>query len=110
MNKTIKSLLLCFAAMLFVISASAQVTTSSLNGRITDTSGDPIPGATVVAVHTPSGSQYYSVSNEEGRYFINGMRAGGPYTVEISILGYQTVSYTDITLQLAESYTLSAKL
>lgn len=82
MNKTIKSLLLCFAAMLFVISASAQVTTSSLNGRITDTSGDPIPGATVVAVHTPSGSQYYSVSNEEGRYFINGMRAGGPYTVE----------------------------
>ena len=110
MNKTIKSLLLCFAAMIFVISASAQVTTSSLNGRITDTSGDPIPGATVVAVHTPSGSQYYSVSNEEGRYFINGMRAGGPYTVEISILGYQTVSYTDITLQLAESYTLSAKL
>ncbi|HCZ22888.1 MAG TPA: TonB-dependent receptor, partial [Rikenellaceae bacterium] len=110
MNKTIKSLLLCFAAMLFVISASAQVTTSSLNGRITDMGGEPIPGATVVAVHTPSGSQYYSVTNEEGRYFINGMRAGGPYSVEISTLGYQTVNYTDITLQLAESYNLSAKL
>ncbi|HBH21095.1 MAG TPA: TonB-dependent receptor, partial [Rikenellaceae bacterium] len=110
MNKTIKSLLLCFAAMLFVISASAQVTTSSLNGRITDMGGEPIPGATVVAVHTPSGSQYYSVTNEEGRYFINGMRAGGPYSVEISTLGYQTVNYTDITLQLAESYNLSTKL
>ena len=110
MNKPIKSLLLCFAAMLFVISASAQVTTSSLNGRITDTSGDPIPGATVVAVHTPSGSQYYSVSNEEGRYFINGMRAGGPYKVEVSCLGYRTVAFTDVTLQLAESLSLNAKL
>ena len=96
--------------MLFVVSASAQVTTSALNGRIADENGETIPGATVIATHTPSGTQYYAVANAEGRFFINGMRSGGPYTVEVSCLGYQTVTYTDITLQLAESYNLSADL
>ena len=110
MNHFCKRVLLSFAAMLFVVSATAQVTTSTLNGKVSDTQGDPVVGATVVAVHTPSGSQYYAVANAEGRYFINGMRAGGPYTVEVSCLGYNTVTYTDITLQLAEAYALNATL
>ena len=110
MKKFIKSLLLSFSAMLFVISASAQVTTSGLNGLVTDQNGEAIPGATVVAEHTPSGTTYYAVANNEGRFAINGMRTGGPYSVEVSCLGYQTVTYTDITLQLADSYRLSANL
>ena len=110
MKKTIKSLLLSFAAMLFVISASAQVTTSSLNGQVTDSKGETLPGAAVVAVHTPSGTQYHAIVNAEGRYFINGMRAGGPYTVEVSCLGYQTVTFTDVTLQLGEPAQLDAYL
>ena len=110
MKQTFKSLLLSFAAMLFVVSAFAQVTTSSLNGRIADQKGEPVAGATVVAVHTPSGTQYYAVANAEGRFFINGMRAGGPYSVEVSCLGYQSVTYTDVTLSLAEAYALDATL
>ncbi len=96
--------------MLFVISASAQITTSSLNGKVTDSAGEALPGAAVIAVHTPSGTQYHAIANTEGRYFINGMRAGGPYSVEVSCLGYQTVVYTDITLQLAETYQRDANL
>ena len=96
--------------MLFVISASAQITTSSLNGKVTDSAGEALPGAAVIAVHTPSGTQYHAIVNAEGRYFINGMRAGGPYSVEVSCLGYQTVVYTDITLQLAETYQRDANL
>lgn len=110
MKKTIKSLLLSLSAMLFVISASAQVTTSSLNGKVADSNGEPIPGAAVVAVHTPSGTQYYAIVNSEGRFAINGMRSGGPYSVEVSCLGYQTVTYTDVTLQLADAYQLNATL
>ena len=110
MNHFCKRVLLSFAAMLFVVSATAQVTTSTLNGKVSDAQGEPVVGATVVAVHTPSGSQYYAVANAEGRYFINGMRAGGPYTVEVSCLGYTTVTYTDITLTLAEDYALNATL
>ncbi len=110
MKKTIKSLLLSISAMLLVITASAQVTTSSLNGRVAEKEGASIPGAAVVATHTPSGTTYYAITNEEGRFTINGMRSGGPYSVEVSCLGYQTVTYTDITLQLGESYGLNASL
>ncbi len=110
MKQTIKSLLLSFAAMLFVVSAYAQVTTSALNGRVADKSGEPVAGAAVVAVHTPSGTQYYAVANAEGRFSINGMRTGGPYTVEVSCLGFNNVTYTDITLQLAEAYSLNVTL
>ncbi len=98
------------AAVLVGITAFAQVTTSSLNGKVTDANGAPVPGAAVVAVHTPSGTQYYAVVNAEGRYAINGMRSGGPYKVEVSCLGYQTVTFTDVTLQLAESFSLNAWL
>ena len=97
-------------AVLVGITAFAQVTTSSLNGKVTDANGAPVPGAAVVAVHTPSGTQYYAVVNAEGRYAINGMRSGGPYKVEVSCLGYQTVTFTDVTLQLAESFSLNAWL
>lgn len=97
-------------AALVGITAFAQVTTSSLNGKVTDANGAAVPGAAVVAVHTPSGTQYYAVANAEGRYAINGMRSGGPYKVEVSCLGYQSVTYTDVTLQLAEAYNLNAKL
>ncbi len=111
MSKTILRLSSVFAGLIvFVVSAYAQITTSALNGKISDQNGDPIAGATVVAVHTPSGTQYYAVANAEGRYAINGMRAGGPYEVKVDCLGYQTVTYTDITLTLAENYALSAAL
>ena len=93
-----------------VVSAYAQITTSALNGRVTDQSGNPVPGATVVAVHTPSGTQYYAVANNEGRYSINGMRAGGPYEVKVDCLGFQTVTITDLNLQLAENFALNAQL
>ncbi len=110
MRQTIKRVLAAIAAILVGVSAFAQVTTSSMSGKISDAQGESIPGAAVVAVHTPSGTQYYAVANAEGYFNINGMRAGGPYSVEVSCLGYQSVTYTDVTLQLAENYALNATM
>ena len=110
MNKLFKILLSSLSAMVFVVSAYAQITTSSMNGRIADSQGLSVPGATVIAVHTPSGSQYYAVANEEGQFFINGMRPGGPYQIKVDCLGYQSVTYTDVTLILAEPYALNVAL
>ena len=111
MKQTIRCLLcLLVSALMFGVSAFAQVTTSGLNGRVSDESGAPVVGAAVVATHTESGTKYAAVSNEQGRFVINGMRAGGPYSVEVSCLGFQTVTYTDIKLQLAESFSLNASL
>ena len=92
------------------VSAFAQITTSSLGGRVVDPDGQPVPGVAVVATHTPSGTSYGVVTNSDGRYAIQGMRAGGPYDVEVSSLGYQTVTYTGVTLQLGETFSLNAQI
>ena len=110
MKQTIKCLIAAFAAMLMSVAAFAQVTTSALGGRVVDANGEPVIGAAVVATHEPSGTVYGVVTNNDGRYAINGMRAGGPYKVEISCLGYQTLAYTDVTLQLAETSALNGTL
>ena len=110
MKQTIKCLVVAFAAMLMSVAAFAQVTTSALGGRVVDANGEPIVGAAVVATHEPSGTVYGVITNADGRYAINGMRAGGPYKVEMSCLGYQTLAYTDVTLQLAETSALNGQL
>ena len=110
MKQTIKCIFAVFAAMLLSVAAFAQVTTSALGGRVVDVNGEPVVGAAVIATHTPSGTVYPVITNEAGRYTMNGMRAGGPYTVEISCLGYQTVTFTDLNLQLAETFALNAEL
>ena len=110
MKQTIKCLIAVFAAMLMSVAAFAQVTTSALGGRVVDANGEPIIGAAVVATHEPSGTVYGVITNNDGRYAINGMRSGGPYKVEFSCLGYQSLTYTDVTLQLAETSALNAQL
>ncbi len=99
------------AIMLFVTTLSiAQVTTSSMDGKVTAEEGVPLAGVTVIATHTPSGSVYGAITNGEGRYAIQGMRSGGPYSVEFSSVGYTAVKYTDVTLQLAELLSLNAEM
>ena len=110
MKQTIKCFIAAFAAMLMSVAAFAQVTTSALGGRVVDANGEPVIGVAVIATHTPSGTVYGVTTNEAGRYTINGMRSGGPYSVEFTCLGYQTVTYTDLTLQLAEVSALNATL
>ena len=110
MRLSVKTLTLATITLFAGVVAYAQVTTSSLSGRVVDDSGQPVPGAAIVATHGPSGTTYGAVTNAEGRYTIQGMRPGSPYSVEVSCLGYTTVNYTDITLQLAESTALNATI
>ena len=89
-------------AMLLTLSltAMAQITTSSMAGKVTldDENGEEVIGATVVAVHEPSGTRYTAV------------RTGGPYEVTVSYIGFQPKTLKGITLQLAETYNLSVWL
>ncbi len=85
-------------------------TTSGLAGRIVDTNGQALPGATILAVHVPSGTQYGAITNNEGFFTIQGMRPGGPYKIEVSFVGYSTKTFTDISLLLGESYNLKTNL
>lgn len=98
--------------MLFtVFGLSAQITTSSISGLVTEgQGGEPLIGASVVAVHTPSGTRYATVTNIDGRYSIEGMKPGGPYDISYSYIGRQTVRLDDIVLSLGENTRLDIYL
>ena len=92
-----------------VTTAMAQITTSGLSGSVT-ASGEDVIGATIEAVHVPSGTRYKAVTNIDGMFTINGMRVGGPYEVKISYIGYKTKVVKNVTLQLGETYNLKETL
>jgi hypothetical protein len=95
---------------LIATQAISQVTTAGIGGLVTGTDGESLPGATVIAVHEPSGTQYGATTNAEGRYIITGMRPGGPYRVNISFVGYSASSTTGLTLRLGDTYVLNTRL
>lgn len=103
--------LLVAMLMVMTTAAVAQITTSGLAGSVSVKGSDEaVIGATITAVHEPSGTRYQTVTNVNGRFNIQGMRNGGPYTVSVSYIGFQKKSYTGITLQLGEVYDLKVQL
>src|SRR5690554_2464542 len=102
-----KSFLAFLFMTVFAVVGWTQVTTSGLSGKIVSGQNESLPGATVVAVHQPSGTQYAAISNAEGFYQIQGARPGGPYEVSVSFVGYRTETYTDLTLLLGEVFELN---
>jgi hypothetical protein len=105
---TLKTLFACVALM---VSAAtfAQVTTSGMSGRVSD-SRESLMGASVTVTHEPSGTVYGTITNEEGRYSIQGMRTGGPYCAKVHFLGYGDFTRREIYLQLGEEYVLDIRL
>lgn len=97
--------------MLMITTAiNAQITSSALNGKITDEKKEAVIGAVITAVHEPSGTTYKAITDRNGRYSVAGMKAGGPYKVEISYIGYRTAVVKNIILKLADSQTLNTSL
>ncbi|HEY3371239.1 MAG TPA: carboxypeptidase regulatory-like domain-containing protein [Prolixibacteraceae bacterium] len=110
MKSMLKVYLLLIAFVMIGLSGYSQVTTSGMNGKITGASNESLPGATVVAVHQPSGSQYGAVTNSEGRFSLQGMRSGGPYSIEVSFVGYNKQVFKAVTLSLGETTALNVSL
>lgn len=88
----------------FVLS---QVTTSSLSGKVVTETGASLQGATIKAVHTPSGTVYNTISRENGLFNLQGLRTGGPYEVTVSYVGMVPQKVEDINLVLGETYDMT---
>lgn len=104
-----------FGSMLLAIlgnsAALAQgVTTSSINGIVTDDKGEGLPGATVIAIHTPSGTRYGTTTNEKGRYSFPAVRIGGPYDITVTFVGYQEQKRELLSADLGVPASLNFKL
>ena len=103
-------LMLAVMALFITVGVQAQITTAAMGGRVIDDTCEAVIGASVRAVHEPSGSVYGAVTNVDGRYSIQGMRTGGPYTVTVSYVGYTTKTFSNLTMQLGEVFNLNVDL
>ena len=105
----IRKLIFLFLFTLTSLFTYAQVTTSGISGKITS-NNESLPGAAIVATHVPSGTVYGAVTNTDGRFNLQGLRTGGPYKVEISFVGYNKATLTEINLSLGETFILNTAL
>jgi Carboxypeptidase regulatory-like domain len=103
-------LLLSLVAVASAAAFAQGVTTSSIVGKVTDQAGAGLPGANIVATHTPSGTTYGTTSVTDGRFTIPAMRIGGPYTVKVSFVGYQEKTITDVYLSLGSATNINVQL
>jgi Carboxypeptidase regulatory-like domain len=86
------------------------VTTGSISGTVTDPQHQPVPGATVVAVHEPSGTRYETTTRSDGRFDIPSMRVGSPYTLTVSLTGFQPLVTKDVAVRLGVATDLTLTL
>ncbi len=103
--------LVCLLGAGLVPGAFAQgVTTAAISGVVTDAQGEALPGVNVVAVHEPTGTTYGVASRVDGRYSLQALRVGGPYTVTVSYIGFATERRQNINLALGQNLTLDFTL
>jgi len=105
MKNTLPLVKLCLFIFAFVFyqNVSGQVTTATIEGTVLDAEGQPLPGANVIAEHTPSGSIRGVSTQPNGRFRLPNLRIGGPYTVTVTFLGFQEQIQKDIILTLGKT-------
>ncbi|VVS99359.1 TonB-dependent receptor [Sphingomonas sp. EC-HK361] len=96
------------AALVIPAAAMAQDTTSSIRGSVT-ANGAPVAGAQVTITNVPSGTKSTTTTDATGGFTANGLRAGGPYTVDVTSAQGNT-SVTDIYTVVQQSYDLPIEL
>src|SRR5690606_34914256 len=84
------------------VGLSAQ-SSAAVSGRIVDQSGAPISGVQMVVVNQSSGIQRGALSQDDGRYVVAGVPAGGPYRVEAWMIGYGLQAAEGIELRAGET-------
>ena len=89
---------------------SQGATTAAMSGVISDKSGMGLPGATVIAIHTPTNTQYVAPTNSDGRFNIQNMRVGGPYTVRVTFVGYKDLVREGMNLTLGQNLRFDQKM
>ncbi|MBU7578423.1 MAG: carboxypeptidase regulatory-like domain-containing protein, partial [Flavihumibacter sp.] len=89
----------------FTVSATAQVTTSSMSGSVKTATGEPLVGASVTITHVPTGTVYTAVTRTGGRYDLANINTGGPYKIQVSFVGFQSATREDVFVNLGETET-----
>lgn len=101
------------AVATFLASAAAfgqAITTSSIEGRISTSAGDPISAAEITVLHLPTGTRVATTSRANGTFVVRGLRPGGPYTIEAVADGFAPSALRDVFLELDRAYNANLSL
>lgn len=90
------------AVLTLATTTSAQVTTGSLSGKVQNEAQASVSGASVIAIHLPSGTTYETTSRADGRFVIINMRVGGPYVVTVAFTGTGVAAFAPQTQENIE--------
>ncbi|MGD8426358.1 MAG: carboxypeptidase regulatory-like domain-containing protein [Balneolaceae bacterium] len=97
-------------ALFYSNNSYAQVTTASIDGVVVDQNGEPLPGANIVAIHEPSGTQRGVSTRSNGKFTLTNLRVGGPYTVKVTFIGFKPQKKEGIYLTLGKTQTVRFEL
>jgi hypothetical protein len=100
---------LCCALLCAAPVGAQTVTTGNITGTVTDAQGGVLPGATVTAVHTDTGTNYEAVTGADGRYSILNVRVGA-FTVSVTMSGFKDQKQEKVQVQLGAEQTADFKL
>ena len=103
------SAVLCLLLVFAAVASAQTVTTGNIAGTVTDTQGGVLPGATVTAVHTPTGTSYEAVTGADGRFSVLNVRVG-PYTVSVAMSGFKEQKQEAVDVALGQERTVDFKL
>ncbi|GAA4360958.1 carboxypeptidase regulatory-like domain-containing protein [Hymenobacter saemangeumensis] len=93
---------LLLLAFLLPFFSSAQLTTSAFEGLILNKAGEAIPGASVVLTHLPTGTRSGTQSDANGKLLLNNLKPGGPYSVQVSFVGFKPQAKEEVYLSLGK--------
>jgi hypothetical protein len=110
MRSTAIAIAVCLVAWATPPAYAQNVTTGSLTGVVKDAQGGVLPGATVTAVHEPTGTSYETVTEGDGRFQLLHVRVGGPYNVTISLQGFKPLMQMGVVAKLGEATSIPVQL
>lgn len=109
MHEKIYTFILIFLAVTGVALSQAN-TTSSIDGFVKNTNGEPMLKAKIRVEHVPSGTKSSTVANTKGKFTVLGLKAGGPYRIVITCLGYESQRIDSVYLSLNQTFNTNVSL
>src|ERR1044072_6773081 len=98
-------LLLCCSPFLF-----SQVTTATLSGTVKDPKGAALPAATVVVEWADAGFKQTLPTRGDGRFTVTNLRVGGPYTITVTFVNFQTSVTDNVFLELGQNNSVEIQM
>jgi hypothetical protein len=98
-----------FVSAIFLVAGLASAQTGKIGGKVTDSQGGVLPGATVVVRNVSTGLSLTQVTNAAGAYNFPSLDPG-TYRVEISLTGFNAFARDGLILATGQSITVDSAL